>query len=132
MNIAESFARYLDTELSLGTFGTDIKVGAVGNSDPVPCWWVVLSGGAPSTVNETGELTKNYILDVYYRNIDQKTVYDQMSSLEENINKAHCIQLQDFDTIDMKTTIFSTDQDLDDQDRTIGLLQVTITTYYKE
>lgn len=132
MNIAESFARYMEDSLSLGTYGIDIKVGGVGLGDPSSCWWVVLAGGTPGTVNDTGELQKRYTLEVYYRNMDQKIVYDQMNTLETEINKGHCTQLTDFDTIDMKATLFPSDQDIDNQERTVGLLQVIITTYYKE
>lgn len=132
MNIAESFATYMDDTLNLGTLGTDIKVGGVALDDPSTCWWVVLAGGAPDTTNDTGELTKRYTLQVYYRNMDQKTVYDQMHSLEESLNSGNCAQLQDFDTIEMKALVFPVDQDIDNQERTVGLLQVTIRTYYRE
>lgn len=132
MNIAESFATYMQDSLLLGTLGDTIRIGGIAQDAPTTCWWVVLSGGTPQPANSTGELKKNYVLDVYYRAMDQKTVYDALSSLEETVNSGNCTQLSDFDTIDIRATLFATDQDIDNEERTVGLLQVTITTYYKE
>ncbi len=130
MNIAESFVTYMEG-LGLGTLGTDIFIAGAPKSAPASCWWVVLNGGIPLKT-DTGEVQKEYSLNVYYRSNSQSGVYDQLNNFEIEVNKAHCTQLTGFDTIDMSAITFPTDQDLDNEDRTVGLTQVTITTYYKE
>lgn len=128
MNIAEAFVEYM-VSLGLGVAGTDIHIGGIPQDADTDGWWVVLNGGAPDSVNETGEMMKNYILNVYYRNIDQQEVYDQMQVLEEAVNSPTCIELTDFDTISVMANSFPVDQDIDSQERTVGLVQVTIKVY---
>jgi hypothetical protein len=93
-------------------------------------WWVIAAGGNPIQRNQTGERFKNYTLDVYYRSTDAEAVYNTLQDFEQFINTASCDQLAGFDTIEMQATLFPTDQDLDADDRTVGLVQITITTYY--
>lgn len=128
MNIARAFVEYMES-LSLGTFGTDIFIGSAPLNAQDNIWWVLTSGGSSISTNQTGEKQKNYILSVYYRSLDAEDVYDTIHDFEETINSDHCTQLQGFDTIDMQVTVFPSDQDIDNEDRTVGLLQVTITTY---
>jgi hypothetical protein len=45
------------------------------------------------------------------------------------VNKNACTQLTNFDTIDMEATLLNTDQDIANEDRTVGLVQVTVTVY---
>ena len=66
---------------------------------------------------------------MYYRSKDQELVYDTLQELEEAINSDKCATLVDYETVEMEATSFPTDQDLDVEDRTVGLLQITITTY---
>jgi hypothetical protein len=131
MNIAESFAQYMEDQ-GFGTLGTDLFIASVPQNAPDSCWWIVLAGGAPDFRNETGEMMKDYTIEVYYRNTSAETVYNRLHAFEVETNKADCVQLTDFDTIDIQSVLFPADQDLDNEDRTIGLLQVQIKTYYKE
>ena len=128
MNIARSFVTYMEGQ-SLGTFGTDIFIGAVPQDAPDPCWWLMTSGGAPQSRNDTGEVVKVYVLDLFYRNTDAEDVYEVLQALEVLLNTGNCTQLSGFDTIEIQALLFPTDQDIDDQDRTVGLTQVTIKTY---
>lgn len=72
---------------------------------------------------------KQYLISVYMRSLDASLVYDQLQALEESLNSDGCTSLNGYDTIDIEATTFPTDQDLDNEDRTVGLLQATITTY---
>lgn len=131
MNIAKSFVEYMEDQL-LGTFGDDIFIGVAPQGAPDKCYWINTSGGAPQSRNQTGEVIKNYVLDVFYRNTDAEDVYDTIQALEILLNNGNCTQLSGFDTIEIQATLFPTDQDIDNQERTVGLIQVGVKTYYKE
>lgn len=132
MNIANDFVTLM-ISLGYGTvFGTDIFIGGAPQNAPDPCWWVVTSGGSPLKKNITAELQKSYVLDVYYRDIDAEGVYDIIQAFEIEMNKPTCRTLANFDTIEIEAISFPTDQDIDDEERTVGLTQITIRTYYKE
>lgn len=128
MNISASFAEYME-DILLGTVGTDIEVGGVPQDAPEACWWVIPQGGGPEQVNQTGEMLKNYVLNVYYRDTNQESVYNSLQLLEETVNSGNCTQLDGFDTISMQATSFATDEDIDSEERTVGLVQVTIKVY---
>jgi len=128
MNIAQSFVSFMEDN-GLGTFATDIFIAGVPEEAPTKCWWVIMSGGSVESANQTGEKIKNYILDIYYRNTDTEDVYETMQEFEELLNSGICTQIQNFDTIDVRATLFPTDKDIDGQDRTIGLIQATVKTY---
>jgi hypothetical protein len=128
MNIAEAFANYMQ-DRAIGVFGTDIFIGAVPQDAPANAWWLVSAGGSPEQTNDTGEMLKNYIVSVYYRSLDASGVYNQMQELEELVNADDCTQLDGFDTIAMTATAFPADQDIDSEERTIGLVQITIRVY---
>ena len=125
MNIAKAFTTYMESE-GFGTFGTDLFIGGAPLEAPDSLWWVVSSGGAPESKNSTGEMLKEYTLGVYYRDIDTEQVYEKLQELEELINSVACVQLDSYDTVSMEAIGFPADQDLDDEDRTVGLLQVGI------
>src|SRR4030067_2594247 len=131
MNISRSFVTYLEG-LGYGTFGTDIFIGGVPVEAPDPCFWVLSAGGATERKNVTGGRVKRDLVALFYRNTDGGDVYETLQALEEEINKKQCTELADYDTVEMEATAFPTDQDLDVDDRTVGLLQVTITTYQDE
>ena len=128
MNIAKAFVEYM-VDLSMGTFGTDIFIGNIAIDAPNKAWWVLSNGGASLTKNSTGERIKNYTLSVYYRNTDAEDVYESMQEFEEEINSKGCVQLDTYDTIEMEASIFPTDQDLDNEDRVVGLINVRISVY---
>ena len=128
MNIARSFVEYME-DLSMGTFGTDIFVGNIAMDAPNKAWWVLSSGGVTFGKNSTGERIKNYTLSVYYRNTDAEDVYETMQEFEDEINSKHCVQLDTYDTIEMEASVFPTDQDLDNEDRVVGLMQIKISVY---
>ncbi len=125
MNIAKAFTTYM-VDNGFGVFGEDLFIGGAPLEGPASCWWVVSSGGAPELKNSTGETLKAYVLGVYYRDTDTEEVYEKLQELEELVNSIACVQLEDYDTVSMEALGFPADQDLDAEDRTVGLLQVTI------
>lgn len=132
MNIAESVIQYI-IDLGFATaLNDDIFIGGISQNAPNASWWVITSGGNPVSKNATGEKVKNYLVDIFYRNTDPQDVNNQMQDLEIELNKSACINLTDFDTIEVEAIVFPNDQDIDLQDRTIGTLRLSAITYYKE
>jgi len=128
MNISESVVDYL-ADNGYGVFGTDIFIGGVPLDAPNKCMWVVAGGGSNIGKNGTGEKQKNYLVSIFYRNTDAKDVLDTLESLESLVNSATCIDLDGYNVIEVEGTQFPIDQDLDNEDRSVGLIQVTITVY---
>lgn len=128
MNIARSFVEYME-DSALGTFNDDIYIGSAPLDALDPIWWVVTTGGSVLSENQSGEKQKIYTLNVFFRDIDEENVYETMQNFEVLVNSEGCTQLNGFDTIGMQATLFPADQDLDAEDRTVGLVQVTVRTY---
>lgn len=130
MNLAESFAEYLEDQ-SIATIGQDLFIGEAPSSNkvPDPIYWVESSGGDNLRKLKTNAKLKSYLVEVRYRNRDYATVYNNMHTLEELLNSAGCVQLQGFETVEIEATTFPIDDDLDSEDRKIGLLQANITTF---
>lgn len=130
MNLAEAFATYLAT-MTGSVLGQDLFIGEAPSSDKVQdsIWWIIDNGGGPIKKNSTGESLKRYQVQIFYRNRNYQTVKDKMFTLEEDLNCDGCTQLTGIDTIDIEATTFPIDNDLDVEDRKVGLLQVNLTTY---
>lgn len=130
MNIAESFAQYLEDE-SIATIGQDLFVGHAPSSNKVPdsIWWVEASGGDSILKAKTNARMKSYLVEVRYRNRNYQTVYNNIHTLEELLNSGACSQLDGFETIEIEATTFPVDDDLDGEDRKRGLLVANITIY---
>lgn len=130
MNLAESFATYLATQTG-STIGQDLFIGQAPSSNDVPdsVWLVSASGGAKEVSLDTGESIKNYLVEVRYRNRNYKTVYNELHDLEEILNSSECPTLTGFETISVEATTFPVDDDLDSEDRKIGLLVATVLTH---
>lgn len=133
MTLTESFIEFLETQ-GIATFGQDLYLGRVPNSlktnDPI--YWVITAGGTPLQTLSTGEKVKQYTVYIYYRSRSGKDVEQKLFFLEELLNCTRCVQLNGFETVGIEVTQFPSDQDLDSEDREVGLLQVNIKTYKKE
>jgi hypothetical protein len=127
MNITREFAGFMENE-GFGTVGQDIFLSTAPKS-PDKCFWLLSGGGSPEINNETGEKVKNYLISVFMRDIDTENVYDTLQDLEEAINRGDCKELDGYEVVEITATLFPTDQDLDNEDRTVGLLQVSCKTY---
>lgn len=130
MNIAEAFATYLENE-SIATIGQDLFIGEAPSSNKVPdsIYWVEASGGDTLRKLKTNGKMKSYLIEVRYRNRNYQVVYDRLNTLEELLNSGACTSLTGYETVDVEATTFPIDDDLDSEDRKVGLLQVTITTF---
>lgn len=128
MNIVRAFVDFMEDE-GFGTFGSDLFIGVAPYDAEDACWWVIAAGGTPVLRNETGEKLKQYTLNVYYRSNDAADVYETLFDLEQSLNAGDCAELENFDTMDIEALLFPADQDIDAQERSVGLVQVTITIY---
>ncbi len=130
MNISEQFAEYLET-LGVATRGTDLWIGRAPTSVEVPddIWWIIQNGGSPVRRNSTGETLKSYQVQIYGRSRNYKKLLDDLFVIEQDLNCDGCSQLSGLDTIDIEAVVFPIDNDLDSEDRKVGLLQANITTY---
>lgn len=132
MNIVEAFIEYM-IAAGFGTaLGTDVFIGSVPQDAPSTAYWLTTAGGGILSKNATGEKQKSYLLQVFYRNMDAEDVYNELQELEIELNKPNCAQLTGFDTIEMEAVSFPTDNDIDLEERTVGVIQVVVRTYYKE
>lgn len=131
MNIVKSLVDYLE-DSGVATFGQDMFVSRAPSSNtkatnsadiPQNLWWLVSSGGSRDGLLDT------YNVDIHYRDRDAECVYEKLQSLRDNLTCAGCVELEGFEVVSIEVTGFFTDQDIDDEERTVGLLQVTITAY---
>jgi hypothetical protein len=132
MNVARSFAQYLE-DSGVATFGQDLFISRAptsndrdtsGSTVPQNIWWLVANGGSPDS-----RLLRNYSLNVYYRDRSADAVYEKLQKLEEDITCEGCLTLEGYEVVEVVSSGFFADQDIDSEDRTVGLLQVNIKVY---
>jgi hypothetical protein len=130
MNITDDFAHYLET-ITGTKLGQTLYIGEAPSSNKAPdeIYWVTGNGGGIATDNITGEKTKLYSFNVFFRSRNYKKVYDNMQYLEEQLNCETCIDLTNYKVIEIKAVTLSIDSDLEAEDRKVGVLQVEILTY---
>ena len=130
MSLVSAFATYLQGVTGT-TLGQTLFIGEAPSSQKVAdaIWWIVENGGGVIQKNATGEARKSYQFNVFYRSRNYEAIKTAMYDLEEDLNCDNCSQISGYDTIDIEATTFPIDNDLDSEDRKVGLLQVTITTY---
>lgn len=130
MTLAQTFAEYLEN-LGYGIFEQDIFIGLAPSSNKVPdaIFWIIATGGSITSETTTGERMKQYTVDIFYRDTNYQTVYETLESLEHELNCTGCVELEDIDVVDISATNFMVDEDLDSEDRKVGLLQLTLTVF---
>lgn len=130
MTIAQSFVKYLEDQ-GYGTFGQDIFLYRVPNSlkTQTDLMWIIPSGGSPVSSNATGEKQKAYQMLVYYRSNSARQVDEALSLLENQLNCPSCVELEGFELVSIEATQFAADQDLDSENRMVGMIQVQLTVY---
>lgn len=128
MNVSEAIALFMQDQLGLGTVRENIWIGLAPSEKKAQSdlWWIVASGGDKEVSAVTGSSIKNYVLNIYRRSKDYKIVYDALQSLEETFNCLSCVQLTGFEVMQIEATNFPIDNDLDAEDRKVGLLQVNV------
>lgn len=130
MTIAKAFVEFLE-EKGFGTFGQNIFLYRVPNSlkTNTDLFWVIPSGGYKTSTNKTGEAIKAYQFLIYFRSIKAQKVDEVLSGMEEMLNCLSCVKLEGFELVDMSATQFPVDQDLDAENRMVGMIQVQLSVY---
>lgn len=123
--VSESFIKFLEDQ-SIATFGVDLFLSQVPDDAPDTCYWILTSGGATIQKLKTGEKVKQYFTSINYRSDKAKNIERDLFNLEELLNCAECVQLEGFEVIEIEATQFPSDEDLDNEDRRVGLLQANI------
>jgi hypothetical protein len=128
MNVTRALANYLQS-ISVGTFGTDIFISRAPSSDKVPdsIFWLKATGGSLLKKAVNGSSQRNYVIEIYHRDVNTESVYETLQGLGEDLTCAGCVTLESYDVVEIVTNGPWTDQDLDNEERTVGLLQATIT-----
>jgi len=131
--ITGSFAQFL-VDQGIATFGQDLYTSKVPNSlnTTTKLYWLVTSGGSPLIKLRTGEIVKLYTIRIYYRSDSAKDVEKKLFQLEELLNCSRCVELTNFEVVEVDVTQFPSDEDIDSEEREVGMLQVNIKTYKKE
>lgn len=128
MSLVRDFATFMEDE-GFGTFGDDLFVGGVPLDAPDTAWWLTMAGGSTAIKSVGGEKIKQYRVNVYYRSESTQEVYDTLQDLEQLVNTGACYELGNYQTVELEATLYSTDQDIDIEERTVGLLEITVTVY---
>lgn len=130
MTIARAFVDFLEKQ-GFGVFGQNIYLFRVPNSFKAESeiLWIIPSGGSIVGRNRTGEQIKAYQFLVYYRSVSAEKVDIALSALEEQLNCSQCVKLNGFELVQVNTTQFPADQDLDAENRMVGLLRVQLEVY---
>lgn len=128
VTVSESFVKFLEDQ-NIATFNTDLFLGQVPQNAPDQTYWVITSGGSPIMKLRTGEKVKQYFISVYYRSAKEKNIERNLFNLEELLNSPECFNLEGFELINVEATQFPSDEDIDNENRRIGFIQVSIQTY---
>lgn len=112
-----------------GVFGTDLFIGGMPLEYKGAGYWIVGSGGRVLSKLKTTGKFKGYMIEVFYRNVNQETVIDTIYNLEEFFNDSSCIEIGDFDTVELEADVLPSDLDIDGEERAMAYLQVILTIY---
>lgn len=129
MNITEAFANYMITKGYGTALNTDVFIGVIPLNAPDKVWRLLSGGGNATQKNVTGEKLKNYIIQVSYRSDDAEELYNTLEAFEVEMNTQNCDEIEGYDTVEIEATSFPADQDIEEEDRTIGQAQISLTTH---
>lgn len=127
MNLVEAFRDWLDDQ-SVATSGQDLFISRAPTGADVPdsLWWLTASGGNREP-NVNGGRRQNSTVSVYYRSTDPQQVYNKLEELDTLLDT--CLDLDGYQVVSYDTTGPFTDQDLDNENRLVGLLEVRLVVY---
>ncbi len=123
--VGEAFVKFLQDK-GYGTGGTDLYLGEIPQDAPDKVWLVIVSGGNPDLVTADGSMVKVYTFNVYRRSLAGKEIERDLFALEEALNCTTCVNLDGFETIYSRATQFAQDNDLENEQRRIGLIQAQV------
>lgn len=127
MNVVRAFANYLE-DAGVATLGTDLFISRAPSSLTTGnrIFWLKATGGGEVSRAITGSAERQYVIEVYHRDTSTEGVYETMQQLGDDLVCAGCLTLEGYDVEDVRTNGPFADQDLDNEERTVALLQVTV------
>jgi len=131
-NITEAFRDWLIAQ-SVTTSG-QIKIHRApsGTDSPDSIWWLKAEGGTDLGHTVDGKSKQTNVIGCYYRHRSAKNVYDTLELLRETVTLAGCLVLSGYEVVEIPTTFGPfNDNDIDDEERTVGYIQVAITTAHR-
>lgn len=127
MNIVEAFADWLQDQ-SVATLGQDLFISRSPKT-PNRLFWLIANGGESGDRNVNSGIRQTQVISAYFRSTDPQEVYDELHALEEMVLTNNCLELEGFTVISVNTNGPFSDTDLDSEQRTVGLLEITIEIY---
>lgn len=130
MTLSQSFVKFLEDK-GYGIFGQNIYLYRVPNSKKTETeiLWLIPTGGFPSQVNKTGEMMKTYQFLINFRSNSARKVDEVLNDLEQTLNCSNCVSLEGFELVEIRATQLPADQDLDSENRMVGMINCQITVY---
>lgn len=130
MTVAKAFVNFLETK-GYGIFGQNIFLYRVPNSlkTDTELLWVIPSGGMPIRYNQTGEMIKEYSFIINFRSMSAEKIDVVLNDLEQILNCSSCVSLKGFELVSIRATQFPADQDLDAENRMVGMINCSIQVY---
>lgn len=134
MNVLRAFANYLQTT-GVATLGQDLFISRAPsstakavNGSPVSdrIFWLKSAGGTTISKAVTGSTQKNYLIELYLRDVNTEGVHETMQDLGEDLSCTGCVTLENYDVVSVSVNGPWTDQDMDNEERDVGLLQITV------
>lgn len=134
MTLLKAFAEYLESK-GVATLGQDLFTSRAPSSaalrsadqDPNSVFWIKAAAGVPPERTVDGVTRPTRGIEVYYRNLSADAVDEALETLSDTLSDARSVNLPGYAVLDIEVEGPWSDQDLDDEERTVGLLQVTIT-----
>lgn len=126
MTFLQAFAEALAPAVG-ATLDQDMFVSRVP-AVPSSAWLIKAFGGVPTLHAVTGARIKDYNVQVFYRDQDTQAIYDKLYALEELLNGPG-LDLEGFQVVETNCLVFPTDNDLDAEDRDVGLLQAVVSIF---
>lgn len=130
MTVSQSFIKLLENK-GYGVFGQNIFLYRVPNSlkTQTELFYVIPSGGSVTRTYSDGAKVKLYQFLIYFRSNKAERVDKVLAEMEDNLNCSGCVELEDYELVSLNTSQLPADQDLDSENRMVGLLQVQLEVY---
>lgn len=126
MTVAKAFANYLVAANGL-TLGTNLFISRVPSSNQAsdPVWWLKQSGGQVVSRTTQGGALKQYLIEVNMRAYGGEAVDEALQALGDSLTTSF-VTFDEYDLYQIEPNGPWTDQDLDNEERSVGLLQVKV------
>lgn len=135
MTLVTAFADYLQS-IGVATRGEDLFTSRAPSSKALDIaghnanriFWVKSAPGAPPERSVNGPQRQFHGIDLYHRDLSADAVDETLQMLSDKLSCPGCVHIPGFDVLEIEVEGPWSDQDLDNEERTVGLLQLTITT----